>query len=67
MVEKEIWMHMLAYNLIRGLMSRAAEVHGKEPRSLSFKGTLQGLVHGRVTLAAPQDDDIPPRELLTPA
>jgi Transposase DDE domain len=43
MVEKEIWMHVLAYNLIRGLMGRAAEAHGKEPRSLSFKGALQAL------------------------
>lgn len=43
MVEKEIWMHVLAYNLIRGLMVRAAEAHGKEPRSLSFKGALQAL------------------------
>src|SRR5438876_1201868 len=43
MVEKEIWMHVLAYNLIRGLMTRAAEAHGKEPRSLSFKGALQAL------------------------
>jgi hypothetical protein len=43
MVEKEIWMHVLAYNLIRGLMVRAAEAHGKEPRRLSFKGALQAL------------------------
>src|SRR3954447_11112747 len=43
MVEKEIWMHLLAYNLIRGLMACAAEVHGKEPRCLSFKGALQAL------------------------
>jgi Transposase DDE domain len=43
MVEKEIWMHVLAYNLIRGLMGRAAEAHDKEPRSLSFKGALQAL------------------------
>lgn len=43
MVEKEIWMHVLAYNLIRGLMGRAAAAHGKEPRSLSFKGALQAL------------------------
>jgi hypothetical protein len=41
MVQKEIWMHLLAYNLIRGVMSRAAEGHGAEPRRLSFKGTLQ--------------------------
>jgi hypothetical protein len=43
MVEKEIWMHLLAYNLIRGLMTRAAAAHGKEPRCLSFKGALQAL------------------------
>jgi Transposase DDE domain len=41
MVEKEIWMHLLAYNLIRGVMAQAAQVHNKRPRLLSFKGTLQ--------------------------
>jgi len=41
MVRKEIWMHLLAYNLIRGVMAKAAEVHGEQPRDLSFKGTLQ--------------------------
>jgi Transposase DDE domain len=41
MVRKEIWMHMLAYDLIRGVMARAAEEHDEEPRHLSFKGALQ--------------------------
>jgi hypothetical protein len=41
MVEKEVWMHLLAYNLIRGVMAEAAEAHGERPRQLSFKGTLQ--------------------------
>lgn len=41
MVRKEIWMHLLAYNLIRGVMVDAAEAHGKVPRRLSFKGALQ--------------------------
>ena len=41
MVRKEIWMHMLAYNLIRGVLAKAAEEHGVEPRLLSFKGALQ--------------------------
>ena len=41
MVEKEIWMHLLAYNLIRGVMAKAAEAHDKRPRQLSFKGALQ--------------------------
>lgn len=41
MVEKEIWMHLLAYNLIRGVVARAAEAHDKLPRQVSFKGALQ--------------------------
>jgi Transposase DDE domain len=41
MVRKEIWMHLLAYNLIRGVMRDAAEAHEKRPRHLSFKGALQ--------------------------
>jgi len=41
MVKKEIWMHLLAYNLIRGVAAKAAEAHGKQPRLISFKGTLQ--------------------------
>jgi hypothetical protein len=43
MVEKEVWMLLLAYNLIRVMMASAAEAHDKEPRQLSFKGTLQAL------------------------
>jgi hypothetical protein len=41
MVRKEIWMHLLAYNLIRGVMAQAAEAHGEQPRHLSFKGALR--------------------------
>jgi hypothetical protein len=41
MVRKEVWMHLLAHNLIRGVMVEAAEAHEKEPRHLSFKGALQ--------------------------
>jgi hypothetical protein len=43
MVTKEIWMHALAYNLIRGLIAAAAGEHQKQPRNLSFKGALQAL------------------------
>jgi Transposase DDE domain len=50
MVEKEIWMHLLAYNLIRKLMARAAVAHEKEPRDLSFKGALQALGSFRESL-----------------
>lgn len=41
MVAKEIWMHLLAYNLIRGVMAESAQAHDTTPRELSFKGTLQ--------------------------
>jgi Transposase DDE domain len=41
MVKKEIWMHLLAYNLIRGVMAKAAKEHAERPRHLSFKGALQ--------------------------
>ncbi len=41
MVRKEVWAHLLAYNLIRTLMAEAAQEVGGTPRDLSFKGTLQ--------------------------
>jgi len=40
-VRKEIWAHLLAYNLIRTVMAQAAMQHDVLPRSLSFKGALQ--------------------------
>jgi hypothetical protein len=41
MNEKEVWVHFLAYNLIRLLMAQAAQRAAVHPRSLSFKHTLQ--------------------------
>ncbi len=41
MIEKELWVHLLAYNLIRLLMAQAASDHATEPRELSFKHTVQ--------------------------
>jgi hypothetical protein len=43
MVRKEIWMHLLAYNLIRAVMAEAALTHGLSPREVSFKGAWQTL------------------------
>jgi Transposase DDE domain len=40
MVRKEVATHMLAYNLIRGIMSEAARQGAVIPRKLSFKGAL---------------------------
>lgn len=43
LVRKEIWTHVLAYNLIRTIMAQTATKHGVEPRSISFKGAVQTL------------------------
>jgi hypothetical protein len=41
MVRKEIWTHVLAYNLIRTVMAQAAAKEEVAPRSISFKATLR--------------------------
>lgn len=43
MVHKEIWAHLLAYNLLRTVMAAAASAHDLEPREVSFKGAKQVL------------------------
>ncbi|GAG32413.1 unnamed protein product, partial [marine sediment metagenome] len=43
LVRKEIWTHILAYNLIRTIMAQAATGHGIQPRTISFKGAVQTL------------------------
>jgi hypothetical protein len=40
-VRKEVWAHLLAYNLIRNLMAMAAAAGDVSPQTLSYKGTLQ--------------------------
>jgi Transposase DDE domain len=44
MVRKEIWTHLLAYNLLRTVMAVAAAEHGIEPRQVSFKGAKQAVM-----------------------
>jgi len=41
MIEKELWVNLLAYNMIRLLMAQAALESGVPPRDLSFKHTVQ--------------------------
>lgn len=43
LVRKELWAHVLAYNLIRAVMAQAAARHDVEPRSISFKGAAQAV------------------------
>jgi hypothetical protein len=55
MVRKEIWAHLLAYNLLRTVMAVAAAQSDLEPRKISFKGTKQA-----VTAFAPKIEAAPP-------
>jgi hypothetical protein len=41
MAEKEMWVYLLAYNLIRLLMAQSALLSDLLPRQLSFKHTVQ--------------------------
>jgi len=41
MAEKEMWVYLLAYNLIRLIMAASASLANVLPRTLSFKHTLQ--------------------------
>ena len=41
MVEKEIWVYFLAYNLIRLLMAQSALLSDRLPQKISFKHTIQ--------------------------
>ena len=50
MVEKEIAVHLLAYNLVRAVMAQAACTNSLLPRQLSFKATLQLLNAFEMTL-----------------
>lgn len=43
MVRKEIWVHLLAYNLIRTVMAQAAYQTNIHPKNISFKATIQSL------------------------
>ncbi|MHC4676736.1 MAG: IS4 family transposase [Planctomycetota bacterium] len=47
MVRKELWCHLLAYNLIRHVMWEAEQMKGVCPGRTSFKGTIQYLISFR--------------------
>ncbi len=41
MIRKEIWCHMLAWNLLRGVIVESAKRTEMHPREVSVKGTMQ--------------------------
>jgi len=56
MVRKELWLHLLAYNLIRVRMAQAASLHDQTPRCLSFTATMK-LIHNFAHLLSTRDHD----------
>ena len=57
LVRKEIWTHILAYNLIRTIIAQAANKHHIEPRTISFKGAVQTLEAFQPLIATQGDRD----------
>jgi len=57
MVHKEIWTHLLAYNLLRTVMAVAANENDIEPRKVSFKGAKQAVTAfaPKIEAARPED------------
>jgi hypothetical protein len=59
MVEKEIWAHLLAYNLLRTVMAVAAAEVGIEPRRVSFTGAKQAVTAFAPKIEAARPGDRP--------
>jgi hypothetical protein len=57
LVRKELWTHILAYNLIRTILAQAAHKHRLKPRSLSFKGAIQTLEAFQPVIALQSEHD----------
>ncbi len=57
MVHKEIWTHLLAYNLLRTVMAIAAHENDIEPRQVSFKGAKQALTAFAPKMEAARPED----------
>ena len=56
-VQKEVWVHLLAYNLLRTLMWQASQQTPVSPLRLSLQSTRQQLNHFRPLLASAQKTD----------
>jgi hypothetical protein len=59
MVRKEAWVHLLAYNLVRAVMARAAQQAGVEPRELSFAGAVQTVTAFAPVMLLADERDLP--------
>jgi putative transposase len=59
MVRRELWVTLLAYNLVRKLIATAAAVHGKQPRQLGFTLACQTLLSSWMLLATGACRNVP--------
>ena len=51
MVRRELWVTLLAYNLIRKVIATAAAVHAKQPRQLGFTRACQEVLSSWMLLS----------------
>ena len=65
MVEKELWMHIIAYNLIRSIMCQAADAHGVDSQRISFKGTTATVRQWAPLMATVENDTGQHERMLT--
>jgi len=65
MVRKEIYAHLLAYNLLRGTMVESAKRSDVQPRQLSVKGTMQAVESFTPAMMAVDGSDVLYNALLT--
>ncbi len=56
LVEQELYAMLIMYNLIRGLIAQAAQVHGKDPRFISFADALQHILDATPIMTAVSDE-----------
>ena len=59
MVRRELWVTLLAYNLVRKLIATAAAVHGKLPRQLGFTLACQTILSSWMLLATGACRNVP--------
>lgn len=67
MVKSELWVHLLAYNLVRCAMAQAALDKGLKPRDLSFAGAVDTLTAFGDLLSLGQKDGNEMREVISKA
>jgi len=64
MIQKELQIHLIAYNLVRALMQKAAHLHHVPLERISFKGSLDTLRHWAQAIYACQKSPRKQAELI---